>query len=562
MWYHFPIHTLHNNWKENTPALDFERMRRVGLLVPNDGDDDDDGDGMDERTRALIAKYSPSPSKDRLNRLGKRSPSPRAMRFAPSSPRVKAVGRRSPSPIKGRAGRSTAWSPEASAAEWAHSMVDSQAAPTAEPPRTVMDFPPRAARRWDEDETVPRAEFDAYVRSTERVLSQLQAAVDSHSVGPNLLDRLVATERRLHALERGWHETLKRLNGVEETAGRPPDLKLVEARCSWLEDELREQSAQVSGLASAEQAAAASEDSLREFKQSLLLEVRQELADMQRQVAAGSVPQSRFERWENCIKEELGDATTMVESLRATVTEQSVARDAQLTAIEQAVRRLQRASVPNVQHRPQPDGAEAALVKAQEQASANAKALKDAEDTARKLEKEKKAAEEEASKMQELLRAERIEREQLSSDLALLQQHSPPAVQETELSPTALDSEKRLERIWKDELAATELRLNTDVEMLRSRNRELEQQLADATAAAAAAAAATAVVDEPETASTPFAFPKTPTHPPKLRKASCVVHVGGLDREELEDESQLAVRLARSHCPSDFAPMSSSLLQA
>ena len=141
-------------------------------------------------------------------------------------------------------------------------------------------------------------------------------------------------------------------------------------------------------------------------------------------------------------------------------------------------------------------------------------------------------------------------------------------MQETGLSPTALDSEKRLERIWKDELAATELRLNSDVEMLRSRNRELEQQLADATAAAATAtaaaakaAAAGAVVDEPETASTPFAFPKTPTHPPKLRKVSCVVHVGGLDREELEDESQLAVRLAFSHCPSEFAPTSSSLLQ-
>ncbi len=409
-----------------------------------------------------------------------------------------------------------------------------------------MDFPPRAARRWDEDETVPRAEFDAYVRSTERVLSQLQAAVDSHSVGPNLLDRLVATERRLHALERGWHETLKRINVVEETAGRPPDLKLVEARCSWLEDELREQSVQVSGLASPEQAAAASEESLRDFKELLRLEVHQELNDMQRQVALGSVPLSRFERWENCIKEELGDATAMVESLRATVSEQSVARDAQLTAIEQAVRRLQRASVPNVQHRSKLDGAEAALAKAKAQASADAKALKDAADAAQKLEKEKKAAEEEALKMQELLRTERLEREQLSSDFALLQQQSPPAVQEIGVSPTALDSEKRLERIWKDELAATEQRLNSDVEMLRSRNRELEQQLADAEAAAAAAAAA--VVDKPESASTPFAFPSTPTHPPKLHKVSCVVHVGGLDREELEDESQLAVRFVLSIC--------------
>lgn len=507
---------------------------------------------MDERTRALIAKYSPSPSKNRAEKKSaRRSPSPqslRAMRFAPSSPRVKpAGGRRSPSPIKGGAGRSTAWSPEERGSPWSHSALDSTAALTADPPRTVMDFPPRAARRWDEEETVPRAEFDAYVRSTERVLSQLQAAVDSHSVGPNLLDRLVATERRLHALERGWHEALKRLSIVEETAGRPPDLKLVEARCSWLEDELREQSAQVSGLVSPEHAATAHEQSLYEIRELLRLEVRQELTDMQRQLEHGSVPLARFERLESCIKEELGDATAMVESLHTTVSEQSVARDAQLTAIEQAVRRLQRATVPVVQHRTQPDGSEASLAKAKEQAAASAKALKDAEDAAQRLEKEKLAAEKEKLDLQELLRAERLEREKVSSDLALLRQQSP--LKETEAEDDMLNTEKRLERIWKDELAATEQRLNSDVDMLRQRNQELEQLLKDAQAAAATPAKVVkpAVANTPDKPAIPqslLAFPAAPSHAPKLRKVSCVVHVGGLDREELENEANLAVRFA------------------
>ena len=108
-----------------------------------------------------------------------------------------------------------------------------------------MDFPPRTASHWTDEAMVPRAEFDAYVRSTERILSQLQGAVDE-AVADRMsvkgaLDRLASHDRRLHALERGWHEALKRLSEVEENAARPPDLKLVEARCAWLEDELREQ---------------------------------------------------------------------------------------------------------------------------------------------------------------------------------------------------------------------------------------------------------------------------------------------------------------------------------
>lgn len=509
---------------------------------------------MDDRTKALIAKYSPSPSKTSA-RLA-RSPSPealRSMRFAPSSPRVKASGR-SPSPIK--AGRA-AWSPEertAAPAAWPHGRVQPISTPAADPPRTVMDFPPRAARRWDEDETVPRAEFDAYVRSTERVLSQLQAAVDGHSVGPNLQDRLVAQERRLHALERGWHETLKRVGVVEETAGRPPDLKLVEARCSWLEDELREQSAQVSGMVSPDAARASSEQSLHEFKELLRMEMRQELEGLQQQLASETVPPARFARWENCIKEEMADSAATLEALRVAVSEQSVARDAQLTAIEQAVRRLQRASVPPAS-RPSPpkaDGTEAALAKAREQATADAKARRDAEEAARKLGEEKQAAEAEAVAVQELLRVERLEREELAADLVRLQlQASPPAVHGPPSPPPAEDTEKRLEQIWKAELASTERRLSSDMDMLRSRNLELEQQLADAQAAAAAAAAGAAspaASEETAIGMEPYAFPAAPQHAPKLRKVSCVIHVGGLEGEELEDEAKLSVR--RSLAPS------------
>ena len=207
---------------------------------------------MDDRTARLIAKYSPS-STQRHRSARRTSPERlRAMRFAPSSPRTATTtpatsgGRRSPGAGGGGSARRTSLtrrSPERTAspeAAWPHNTVR----PVSTPPVT-MDFPPRTASHWTDDAMVPRAEFDAYVRSTERILSQLQGAVDE-AVADRMsvkgaLDRLASHDRRLHALERGWHEALKRLSEVEENAARPPDLKLVEARCAWLEDELREQ---------------------------------------------------------------------------------------------------------------------------------------------------------------------------------------------------------------------------------------------------------------------------------------------------------------------------------
>jgi hypothetical protein len=96
-------------------------------------------------------------------------------------------------------------------------------------------------------------------------------------------------------------------------------------------------------------------------------------------------------------------------------------------------------------------------------------------------------------------------------------------------------------------LAATEQRLNSDVDMLRQRNQELEQLLKDAQAAAATPAKVVkpAVANTPDKPAIPqslLAFPAAPSHAPKLRKVSCVVHVGGLDREELENEANPAVR--------------------
>ena len=400
-----------------------------------------------------------------------------------------------------------------------------------------MDFPPRAASRWDETETVPRAEFDAYVRGTERVLSQLQAAVDGHTVGPNLQDRLVAQERRLHALERGWQETQKRLGAVEETSGRPPDLKLVEARCSWLEDEFREQNEQLSGLVDQP---AAQEASLRGVQEQLLSVMHGEIDGLRRQLTAEAVQPERFARWEECIKEELADSVSLVESLRMTVSEQAVARDAQLTAIEQAVRRLQRATVPAPTA---PTESDAEVLRRAEAAAAAAKAERDA--AAAKAEAEQKArkeAEEAAKRAQELLEVERKEREELAAQMQRMQQ-SPAAVAPppVELGSPGLDetTEKRLERIWKEELAATETRLSADMDALRSRNLQLEKLLADAAKEKAKEYAKKEAIEK-ATKTEPHEFPAAASHAPKPRKVSCVVHVDGLDTEELEDEIKLA----------------------
>ena len=402
----------------------------------------------------------------------RRSPSPeslRGMRFAPSSPRASEPrsAQRSPPPSS-----SSPWSPP-----WSPS--SSRTTPTASSLRkqkAKIDYPPRAALHWDDEETVPRAQFDAYVRRTERALAQLQATVDGQTSQGR---PAAAQERRIHELECGLHAASQEMKELRrEIASLPPELRL-----HW--------------------------------------------------------------QWEDSIQKELDSTNAAVESLRTAVSEQSVARDAQLTAIEQALRRLQRASVPH--SAPATSTLAGAgdespgllLARAKVQATADAKARKHAETTVRKLEYEKDAAEADAEAARELLRrVEWRERDELAlaADLAYVQQQMSPAL--TLEADRPLDNEKRLQRIWRSELATTERELSYDVDLLRSRNQELEQQLAATTATPSGAAK-----KEPEDDNAiPMMFPTAPKKQHQSKRTSCVVHVGGLEGEDLEDEAKLSVR--------------------
>ena len=96
------------------------------------------------------------------------------------------------------------------------------------------------------------------------------------------------------------------------------------------------------------QLGAEEERQLRELIELQRLELRQEVAGLHRQYVGVAAHVERSTQWEGCVKEELRDTGAALAALQATVSEQTVARAAQLTGIENAVRRLQKASVPGL----------------------------------------------------------------------------------------------------------------------------------------------------------------------------------------------------------------------
>ena len=99
------------------------------------------------------------------------------------------------------------------------------------------------------------------------------------------------------------------------------------------------------------QLGAEEERQLRELIELQRLELRQEVAGLHRQYVGVAAHVERSTQWEGCVKEELRDTGAALAALQATVSEQTVARAAQLTGIENAVRRLQKASVPGRMNR-------------------------------------------------------------------------------------------------------------------------------------------------------------------------------------------------------------------